>query len=235
MTEQVKAAGLEVTLVESEPGPIRKELSTAASEGLKNLIQTNGVETRFGTRVEVIQRTTSGEFKVLLPGGALETELIVFCVGTTPRTDLAAQAGLEVERGIRVDSHLRTSDPNILAVGDVAQHPNGQVTYLWHAAELQGETAGMNATGQECLYDNPPFRLRCEVWGHYYFSIRHYDTGQSEDILERDAGEIYQHFVFHYGRCTTAVMIDDKPRADLYIQSVLEGWSKSRIEKQLDL
>jgi len=57
-------------------------------------------------------------------GGRLPADLVVFGVGVLPNVQLAAEAGLDVENGIRVDAHLVTSDPAISAIGDCAQFPS---------------------------------------------------------------------------------------------------------------
>ena len=57
-------------------------------------------------------------------GGRLPADLVVFGVGVLPNVQLAAEAGLDVENGIRVDAHLLTSDPAISAIGDCAQFPS---------------------------------------------------------------------------------------------------------------
>ena len=132
-----------------------------------------------------------------------------------------------------MDDFLRTSDPAVYAAGDVAQHPNGQSTHLWHAAELQGQIAGRNVCGRDMKHDNPPFRTRCEVWGHYFFSINQCEARHAETAVERESGEMYQSFYFDEDRCLGALMIDDKPRAELYVQSVTEGWPRSRVERDL--
>jgi NADPH-dependent 2,4-dienoyl-CoA reductase/sulfur reductase-like enzyme len=57
-------------------------------------------------------------------GGRLPADLLVFGVGVLPNVQLAAEAGLDVENGIRTDAHLVTSDPAISAIGDCAQFPS---------------------------------------------------------------------------------------------------------------
>jgi NADPH-dependent 2,4-dienoyl-CoA reductase/sulfur reductase-like enzyme len=57
-------------------------------------------------------------------GGRLPADLLVFGVGVLPNVQLGAEAGLDVENGIRTDAHLVTSDPAISAIGDCAQFPS---------------------------------------------------------------------------------------------------------------
>ena len=79
-------------------------------------------------------------------GRVLAADLFLACAGIQPNTDLAQGAGLAVGRGIKVDACMRTSDPNIFAVGDVvelAQGPGG----LWPVAVDQGRAAVASMLG----------------------------------------------------------------------------------------
>lgn len=54
--------------------------------------------------------------------GSLDVDTVVLSVGARPRVDLARASDLEVDRGVLIDDRLRTSDPNVYAIGDCAQH-----------------------------------------------------------------------------------------------------------------
>ena len=89
----------------------------------------------------------------LADGREIPADLVVLAIGVRPNIDLARQAGLEVNRGIAVDDAMRTSDENIAAVGECAEHRGqvfGLVAPLWRQAEacaawLAGEPAGAYA------------------------------------------------------------------------------------------
>ena len=73
-------------------------------------------------------------------GLCLDAGLCVVALGTTANTSLAAAAGLAVRRGVVVDDHLRTSDPRVYAVGDLAEY-EGQIAGLWQASIEQARLA----------------------------------------------------------------------------------------------
>ncbi|MET9800205.1 FAD-dependent oxidoreductase [Streptomyces sp. NPDC006368] len=79
----------------------------------------------------------------LADGRRVPGDLLVVACGTRPDTDLAAAAGLETGRGVLVDDWLRTSDPDIHAVGDCAEHRgvvHGLVAPAWEQARVAAET-----------------------------------------------------------------------------------------------
>ena len=102
--------------------------------------------------------------------GTLEAGYAVVTAGSSPLLTLAESAGIRTGRGILVDENLRTSVPGIWAAGDCAEHPDGTVTGLWHSAEHQGHLAALSMAGRPEANDNPPYRLKCEVFGGLWFS-----------------------------------------------------------------
>jgi NADPH-dependent 2,4-dienoyl-CoA reductase/sulfur reductase-like enzyme len=94
------------------------------AEYLTGYYRSRGVEVRAGEEVVAIETRTSGcVLKTRSAGSPREiaAEAVVAGLGIRPNVELAEQAGLELGDGIRVDSALRTSDPNIFAAGDVAE------------------------------------------------------------------------------------------------------------------
>ncbi len=90
-------------------------------------------------------------------GQEIACQILAAAIGVRPRRELAAEAGLAVERGIRVDEYLRTSDADIFAAGDAAEvyDPwSGQyiLDSLWAPARDQGRIAGLNMTGRGAAY-----------------------------------------------------------------------------------
>jgi len=94
-------------------------------------------------------------------GTEITADAAVIGVGVLPRTGLAEAAGLDVDNGITVDDHLRTSAPDVYAAGDVACYPDvllgrRRVEHVDHA-EKSGELAGRVMAGADETYDHTPF------------------------------------------------------------------------------
>ena len=101
----------------------------------------------------------------LLNGQTLKCDLLGYAIGIRPRTGLAEQAGLAVDRGILVNEFLQTNDEDIYAAGDVAQvydpvTGRSVLDSLWNPAREQGHVAGLNMAGKRSAYHKSvPFNV----------------------------------------------------------------------------
>jgi 3-phenylpropionate/trans-cinnamate dioxygenase ferredoxin reductase component len=119
------SAGLPVTIVAAEDRPMSRVVSPPISAYFARLHESRGVGLRLGAPVDRITRESGSTYRIFLRTGEhLSSELVVAGIGVIPNTSLAAEAGLATGDGIRVDQYLRTSDSNIFAIGDCAEHPN---------------------------------------------------------------------------------------------------------------
>ncbi|GAA3869870.1 NAD(P)/FAD-dependent oxidoreductase [Tessaracoccus defluvii] len=98
----------------------------------------------------------------LVGGRVIEARRVLIAVGAEPRVELAREAGLEVGNGVLVDDTLATSDPRIVAVGDIAAPENAwfggrlRVEH-WATALTQPAIAARTLVGDEAHFDGPPF------------------------------------------------------------------------------
>lgn len=119
-----------------------------------------GIRTCVSERVVRLEGENGHVTRVVTDKHELLADLVVFATGFVPNTTLAAHAGLEIDsatRGIVVDTHMRTSDPNIYAGGDCVAVPNlitGKpgVFQLGSLANRQGRVIGTNLAGGEACF-----------------------------------------------------------------------------------
>ena len=154
--------GVEVTLVSQEEGPQRERLGEDASQRLQDWLEGYGVDLRMGTDVESIERRDEG-FEVAVAGGEpVSGQTVLLAAGVKPRTRLAEEAGLEMEKGgVVTDSSMRTSAPGIFAVGDIAFAMNEaagsrQKVEHWGDALEHGRVAGTVLAGGEAIWKEAP-------------------------------------------------------------------------------
>ncbi|KAB8186257.1 NAD(P)/FAD-dependent oxidoreductase [Nonomuraea phyllanthi] len=139
--------GLPVTLLHLAGHLMERQLDVEAGEVLGETLAGLGVEIRTGVSAESV----AGDGVRLAGGELVEADLVVLACGVRPLTGLAADAGLEVRRGVVVDDELRTDDPSIFAIGECAEH-DGTVYGLVAPAWEQASVAADVITGGKALY-----------------------------------------------------------------------------------
>jgi NAD(P)H-nitrite reductase large subunit len=155
-------------------------------------------------------------------GRALPADMLLVCAGITPNTELAAEAGLEVGRGVRVDDGMRTSDPSIFAAGDIAEH-RGHVHGLWPAAVEQAEVAARAALGEETAYRGTVPVTILKVVGIELTSIGRFEPeGPHEEViaLEDEAEGRYRKLVISDGRIAGAILLGYSAEASPVVTAV---------------
>ena len=122
-----RGLGVEVTVVESARLPLLAALGSEAAEVFARLHREHGVNLRLNTAVDEITTENNATTGLRLGDGSEVTaDTVLVAVGAKPNIGLAERAGLSIaEGGVRVDASLRSSDPDIYAVGDIAaaEHP----------------------------------------------------------------------------------------------------------------
>ena len=116
---------------------------------LKEIIGKNG-------RVSTVQ---------LLDGRTLKCDMLAYAVGISPCLELIEETNLAKDRGLLVNEHLQTTDPDVYAAGDVAQvydplTGKSALDSLWNPAREQGKVAGLNMAGRKTAYlKSAPFNV----------------------------------------------------------------------------
>lgn len=163
--------GCEVTVLEAAEVPLERTLGKQLGRYFAGLHRRNGVDLRTGAAVSALLGTGGRVSGVQTDGEVLPADVVLVAVGVAPNSRLAADAGLAISNGVVVDEHLRSSDPGVLAVGDVANayHPilgrRIRVEH-WDNAIRHGTLAAATILGRADRYDWQP-----------YFYTDQYDTG----------------------------------------------------------
>ncbi|MCE5270736.1 FAD-dependent oxidoreductase [bacterium] len=159
MVESLSRLGLKVHLVEMVD-QVLPVLDADAASFLKVELQDNGVKLHLGVQATSFELASEGLRVGLSDGSVVEAGLVILSVGVRPETGLAKAAGLELgaRGGIRVDDRMRTSDPDIYAVGDAVEvrdlvTGNMELIALAGPANRQGRIAADNAVlGAERIF-----------------------------------------------------------------------------------
>ena len=126
-------SGHAVAVVDLLPTPLGQLVPRVVGEDLRETMAAAGVEWHLGRKLEALgyrDDSKSGYVARLDDGSVIEADIVLSAVGLRPEVALAAEAGLDVGTGIKVDEHGRTSDPFIYAIGDCAEYPHGLSAYV---------------------------------------------------------------------------------------------------------
>lgn len=113
--------GIHVHIVDLAGWPLNRLLPEAAGRYLQDALAALGVQCHWQTSVASVRDSGDQLAVTLANGELLEADLVLSAVGLRPRVQLAGECGLTINRGIVVDQLLRTSDPDIYALGDCAE------------------------------------------------------------------------------------------------------------------
>lgn len=170
----------------------------------------------------------------LQSGTELEFDVLVTAVGVRPNTQLVADAGGAVDRGILVDGRCATTLPDIYAAGDCAQGYDAvsgekRMLPLWPNAMLQGETAGINMAGGRADYTQGIALNASGVFGLHMVTAGSYE-GESFTV-QRDGS--YKRLVTADGVLKGVIMVGDVSRAGIYTDLIRKKKPLSEIDFDL--
>lgn len=155
-------AGVEVTVLTPDPLPLVIPMGTEFGSHVARLHMDHGVHFMFGTAAQKIVQDPTEGLGVLTPTGLVTADLVLLAIGAVPNLELAVEAGLSMGNGVVVDAQLRSSDPHILAIGDIAEAFNTRLgrnvrVEHWDNAIRQGKLAAATILGREESYDWLPY------------------------------------------------------------------------------
>ena len=213
MVENLVHRGLEVTLVE-KLSHVMPPLDPEMARLVERYLVKHGVKLELNDGVAGFKQSADGSLEVLTSAGkAHPADIVILAIGVRPETGLARMAGLEIGQrgGIRVDEYMRTSNPDIFAVGDaveVKDFVTGQYTLIPLAgpANRQGRIAAEVIAGRDSQYRGTQGTSICQV-----FEGAIAQTGASEKLLvqlgQKDFEKIYLYPNSHAGYYPGAKML----------------------------
>ncbi len=161
MAENLQHRGVTVAVVEMAD-QIMPSMDRELTTTVENHLRAHGVSLHLGTAAAAFTALPDERVRVeLRDGSTIDTDLVVLAAGVRPAVGLAVDAGLELgpRGGIRVDAHMRTSDPHIWAAGDAVEVPHTVLEGSWliplaGPANRQGRVAAENVCGRDTTYSS---------------------------------------------------------------------------------
>lgn len=124
------SSGYAVRVIGLGAWPMERLLPETAGRHLQQALAELGVQWHLRTTLQRIETTANGYRLNLADGQSVEADLVLSAVGLRPNLELAQTAGLDCGRGIKVDAHLRSSQPGIFALGDCIEIDGQLLPYL---------------------------------------------------------------------------------------------------------
>ena len=213
MVENLVHRGLEVTLIE-KLDQVMPPLDPEMARLVERYMAKHGVRLELNDGVAGFRKAADGSLEVLASSGKVHpADIVILAIGVRPETALAKMAGIEIGQrgGIRVDEQMRTSDPDIFAVGDAVE-VRDFVTGQWSLVALagpanrQGRIAADVIAGRDSRFRGTQGTSICKI-----FEGTVAQTGASERVLvqlgEKDFEKIYLFPNSHAGYYPGAKML----------------------------
>ncbi len=134
----MKHKNVKITIVQRASRLMERQLDQISSKLLALDVQERGIQIYFDNEVNtVFDDEDTGDLNITLKSGKfLTANAIVYAIGTIPNIEIARENGLVCRRGVKVNQHLQSSDPDIFAIGEIAEY-NNQLFGITSAAEEQ--------------------------------------------------------------------------------------------------
>jgi nitrite reductase (NADH) large subunit len=224
----LKARGMDVTVIHVMPTLMERQLDPAAGYLLQKALEARGIAVLTKANTKAIVGDGKVEGVELTDGTVIPATLVVMAVGIRPNAALAKEAGLAVNRGIVVDAGMRSSDGDILALGECAEvdgNVYGLVAPLYQMARVAASHLAGDDSQRFAHVDTP---TKLKVTGIDLYSVGDFADGDDrEEIVLRDAAAgIYKRVILRDNRVIGTV---------LYGETADGAWFADLQKKQADI
>jgi nitrite reductase (NADH) large subunit len=228
----LRKLGKKVTVVEFFPRLLPRQLDAPGAAKLQVLMEKMGFEFRLGAKT--LEITGSGAVGgVILEGGErLPADMVIISAGVRPNLDVAGFFGLDADKGIKVDAHLKTSRADVFAAGDAAEF-NGMVYGIWPAATDQGRIAGANMTGQTLVYGGTPMSNKLKVVDIDLASAGNIDADGKMESVVVGKENIYKKIVFDGNTIAGCILLGETTGFNQIVKAMADKKDVSAVKEEI--
>ncbi|MBY0382341.1 MAG: FAD-dependent oxidoreductase [Xanthobacteraceae bacterium] len=214
-------AGSAVKLLHLMDRLMERQLDATAAAMLKQRVEAKGVQVILEASTTKIIGTDKVTGVELADGCLIEADAVIFAAGIRPNVGLAKNAGIDVGRGILVDDEMRTSSPNVFALGECAEHRGtcyGLVEPAYEQAKILADVLADKAS----RYGGSVVSTNLKVSGVNVFSAGDFEGRHgSETMTFRDVRRgTYKKLIVDDGRLIGAVLVGDTEDALWYLDLI---------------
>ena len=207
--------GIEVTIIQRISRLMDRQLDPLGSQLLHEELTDKGIDIYYDDEIERFLGTEDVEGIRLKSGLTISCQAIVIAIGTVPNVELARASGITCKRGVVVDEYLQTSDPNIFAVGEIAEF-KGFLYGITAAAKHQADIVARYLSGDISYYYQGSLLMNIlKMHGTDLCSLGTVEVPPNdpayEDVAFIDkAKRYYKKCIIHNDRLIGAILIGDK-------------------------
>ncbi|MBN9380029.1 MAG: molybdopterin-dependent oxidoreductase [Chitinophagaceae bacterium] len=214
LAASLREIGIQVSIVHRSSRFLDRQLDVLGSQLLHEEIIDQGCEIYYTDEVQLFYGHPRLTGIRLRSGRRLDCDALVFAIGTTPNIELAVSAGLHCQRGVIVNEYLQTSDPDIFAVGEIAEF-DGILYGFTAAAEQQAAVFASYLNGDiSTYYKGTTLMSIIKIHGFDLCSIgipeRPNEQDYEEIVFIDRARRSYKKCIVHQDRLVGAILIGDK-------------------------
>lgn len=191
--------GLQVNVVEFFDRLLPRQMDRAGAGKLQRMLEHMGFTFFLNAKTQAVFGQSQAEGVTLEDGRSVPGGLVLFSAGIRPNLDLAKSMGLEVDKGVKVDDRLMTSQEGVWAAGDLTEH-RGRMYGIWAAAREQGLVAGTNMAGGAGLYQGTLMSNSLKVVGVDLTSAGNIDPDDRLTAAVYEDEQVYRKIVLDQGR-----------------------------------
>jgi 3-phenylpropionate/trans-cinnamate dioxygenase ferredoxin reductase subunit len=234
----MRKLGMEVTVLEALPRVLQRVTAPEVSAFYSRVHGEEGVKIVTEASVEALEGDEKVQQVRLGDGSTLAADLVVIGVGVMPATELAEQAGLDVDNGIVVDEFARTSDPDIVAAGDCTSHYNPIYDRRLRLESVQNATDQAKVAANTICGKLEPYNALPWFWSDQYdlkLQIAGLSQGYDRVVLRGspESGRSFAAFYFE-GERLLAVDAVNRPREFMLARKALAAGNSANPELLAD-
>jgi len=217
LAASLREVDVQVSILQLSSRLMERQLDNLGGELLLDFVEEKNITVYINDQLQVIEMSEDQcRLKASLRSGkVLEADAVVYAVGTRPNIEFAIDAGLESSRGIIVNDYMQTSDPNIFAMGEIAEH-QGRMLGITAAAEKQADVLARFLHGDlQSLYDGAVPMNILKLSGFDLCSIGMTDVppnsvGYDEILFIDKSMRYYKKCIIKDDRLVGVILIGDK-------------------------
>lgn len=230
----------DVCVIDHLPILMSNQLDDDAAELLHEHIKSLGISLRLGSGIREFVGNEKVEKVILKNGDEIDCDTVILTTGIRPNIDLAVHAHLSINKGVRVNDAMQTSDENIFAIGECAEH-RGQTYGIVKPGYEQAKVAAYHLSGQQVNYTGSLTATQLKVVGLPAFSMGYIDEvsikGREREFVYRNESEnVYRRLVIK-NRCIIGAISIGKWSEQGRVQEAIINkrkvwlWNKKRFLK----